>query len=232
MTSQTTYKFHWSAIEPPERLAVQRRARISPKTTLRTMASAMEVPALNDITIVTGGADGMDREAERQAVHFGTQLDVVIGPHHPRRHSFDERGLGENDLPFPQRATAIGKESHEPDVGRIFETELLHCRPRLRSVRVWFLREKQYSNERRYGVDGGICQTIRTSNLCLRSHQTTMVSVQYPYQNILSHGRFPSCTRRVRSWALASPEDTPDGKRPWPDYSNGPWSAENAQPDK
>ena len=51
------------------------------------MASAMEVPALNDITIVTGGADGVDREAERQAVHFGTQLDVVIGPHHPRRHS-------------------------------------------------------------------------------------------------------------------------------------------------
>ena len=27
------------------------------------MASAMEVPALNDITIVTGGADGVDREA-------------------------------------------------------------------------------------------------------------------------------------------------------------------------
>ena len=45
----------------------------------------MDVPALNDITIVTGGDDGVDREAERQAVHFGTQLDVVIGPHHPRR---------------------------------------------------------------------------------------------------------------------------------------------------
>ena len=45
----------------------------------------MDVPALNNITIVTGGADGVDREAEQQAVHFGTQLDVVIGPHHPRR---------------------------------------------------------------------------------------------------------------------------------------------------
>ena len=60
------------------------------------MASAMEVPALNDITIVTGGADGVDREAERQAVHFGTQLDVVIGPHHPRRRTITP--LTEEDL--------------------------------------------------------------------------------------------------------------------------------------
>ena len=125
---------------------IKASAPLSPKTTLRTMASAMEMPALNDITIVNG------------------------------QH---------------QRATAIGKESHEPDLGRIFATERLQCRPRLRRVRRRFLRAKPYPNERRYGMDGGICQTVRTSHLCLRSHRTTMVSVQHPYQNVSSHGRRP-----------------------------------------
>ena len=84
----------------------------------------------------------MDWEAEGQAVHFGMQLDVVIGPHRPRRHSITpltKRGIGENDLPFPRGASAIGKESHEPDDGRTFATELLHCRLRLHRVPFGFL---------------------------------------------------------------------------------------------
>ena len=39
---------------------------------------------MSDVVIVTGGAKGVDAEAERQALRFGAQLDVVIGPSHPR----------------------------------------------------------------------------------------------------------------------------------------------------
>ena len=49
------------------------------------MLIAMELPVLNEYTIITGETPGVDAEAERQALCSGTQLDVVIGPHHPRR---------------------------------------------------------------------------------------------------------------------------------------------------
>ena len=58
LTSQTTYKFCWLAPNPAIELRYKGKARISSKATFRTMASCMEVPALNDYTIITGGALG------------------------------------------------------------------------------------------------------------------------------------------------------------------------------
>ena len=41
------------------------------------MLIAMELPVLNEYTIITGETPGVDAEAERQALCSGTQLDVV-----------------------------------------------------------------------------------------------------------------------------------------------------------
>ena len=56
----------------------------------------MDVPPLHDLLIVTSGAQGVDAEAERQALAFGAQLDVVIGPSHPRAKTITP--LTEEDL--------------------------------------------------------------------------------------------------------------------------------------
>ena len=52
--------------------------------TFKAPEPKMDIPPLSDVLIVTGGAQGVDAEAERQALRFGAQLNVVIGPSHPR----------------------------------------------------------------------------------------------------------------------------------------------------
>ena len=84
-----------------------------------------------------GSGSGTTSRSFWNAIGGGDRPSSSLKTYH---HSLNERGLGENDLPFPQRASAIGKKSHEPDVGGIFATELLHCCPRLCRVRLRLLK--------------------------------------------------------------------------------------------
>ena len=77
----------------------------------------MDVPPLHDLFIVTGGAQGVDAEAERQALRFGAQLDVVIGPNHPRAKSItplSEEELNKTIHHFASAQQQLGRRVSSP----------------------------------------------------------------------------------------------------------------------